>query len=77
MVGHDPSDMTTGVYRPAMPELYYGADDVARLLDASWTVVTNEVRPRSATTPDGVEATVHDAVLPRPGPDGEKGEPAS
>ena len=63
VVGHDPSDMTSGVQRPAMPELYYAADDVARMLDASWTVVTNEARPRSATTPDGAGATVHDAVL--------------
>ncbi len=59
VVGHDPSDMTTGVRRPAM----YAADDIARLLDASWTVVTSEARPRSATTPDGVEATIHDPVL--------------
>ncbi len=63
VVGHDPSDMTSGVQRPAMPELYYAADDVARLLDASWTVVTNEARPRSATTPAGAGAAVHDAVL--------------
>ena len=63
VVGHDPSDMTSGVHRPAMPELFYTADDIARLLDASWTVVANEARPRSATTPEGVDATVHDAVL--------------
>jgi SAM-dependent methyltransferase len=63
VVGHDPSDMTTGVHRPAMPEVFYPADDIARLLDASWTVVASEARPRSATSPEGVAATVHDAVL--------------
>lgn len=63
VVGHDPSDMTSGVHRPAMPEVFYTADDIAGLLDASWTVVANEARPRSATTPEGVDATVHDAVL--------------
>ena len=63
VVGHDPSDMTSGVQHPATPDLYYAADDVARLLDASWTVVTNGARSRSATTPAGAGATVHDAVL--------------
>jgi SAM-dependent methyltransferase len=63
VVGHDPSDLLTGVHRPPMPERFYTADDVARLLNASWTVVVNEVRPRSATTPEGLDVTIHDAVL--------------
>jgi SAM-dependent methyltransferase len=63
VVGHHPSDLDTGVRRPPMPERFYTADDIAGLLDDSWTVVANEARPRSATTPDGVEATIHDAVL--------------
>jgi SAM-dependent methyltransferase len=63
VVGHHPSDLATGVPRPPMRELFYTADDVARLLDSSWTVVVNEARPRLATTPEGAEATIHDAVL--------------
>lgn len=74
IVGHHPSDMTSGVHRPPMPELFYTADDVVSLLAGSWTVVVRDARPRSATTSEGVEATIHDAVLVatrdevRPGP---------
>jgi hypothetical protein len=46
-----------------MPEVFYTADDAAALLDDDWTVVVNDTRPRPATTPEGREATVHDAVL--------------
>jgi SAM-dependent methyltransferase len=63
IVGHHPSDLGTGVRRPPMPELFYTADDVAQLLDGTWTVQSNEARPRTATRPDGTEATIHDAVL--------------
>jgi SAM-dependent methyltransferase len=63
VVGHHPSDMDSGVHRPPQPERFYSADDIAGLLDDSWTIVVNEARPRSVTTPDGAEATVHDAVL--------------
>jgi SAM-dependent methyltransferase len=63
VVGHHPSDLGTGVRRPPMPELFYTADDIAALLDDNWTVVANEARPRPATTPEGVEMTVHDALL--------------
>jgi len=63
VVGHHPSDLGTGVPRPPMPELFYSAADVARLLDDSWTVQTCASRPRQARTPDGAEVTIHDAVL--------------
>lgn len=63
IVGHHPSDLGTGVRRPPLPELFYTADAVAGLLDDSWTVIVNEARPRPATTPEGVEVTIHDAVL--------------
>jgi len=63
VVGHHPSDLGTGVARPPMPELFYSSDEVAGLLDDSWTVEVSEARPRSASTPDGVEVTIHDAVL--------------
>ncbi len=63
VVGHHPSDMTSGVRRPPMPERFYTADDIAGLLDGSWTVIVNESRPRLAETPEGEVATIHDAVL--------------
>jgi SAM-dependent methyltransferase len=63
VVGHHPSDLATGVARPPMPELFYTSDEIAGLLDDSWTVEVSEARPRSASTPDGAEVTIHDAVL--------------
>ncbi len=63
VVGHHPSDLASGVPRPPMPELFYTADAVAGLLDSSWTVEVSEARPRTATTPDGVDVAIHDAVL--------------
>ncbi len=63
VVGHHPSDLDTGVARPPMPELFYTSDEVAGLLDDSWTVEVSEARPRTAKTPDGVGVTIHDAVL--------------
>ena len=63
VVGHHPSDLTTGVPRPPMPEVFYSPDDIAALLDHSWTVGVSEARPRPAKTPDGDEVTVHDSVL--------------
>ncbi len=63
VVGHHPSDLATGVRRPRRPDRFSTADDIAGLLDASWSVVVHEARPRPAATPDGDPATVHDAVL--------------
>jgi SAM-dependent methyltransferase len=63
VVGHHPSDLATGVARPPMPELFYPPEEIARLLDNSWTVQACEARPRTASTPDGVEVTIHDTVL--------------
>ena len=63
VVGHHPADLASGVPRPPMPELFYAADEIAELLDDSWTVVVKDARPRIALTPQGVEATIHDAVL--------------
>jgi len=63
VVGHHPSDLATGVARPPMPELFYCPDEIAALLDDSWTVEVSEARPRPASTSDGVEVTIHDAVL--------------
>jgi SAM-dependent methyltransferase len=63
VVGHHPSDLATGVPRPPMPELFYTPDEIAGLLDGSWTINACEVRPRPASTPDGADVTVHDTVL--------------
>jgi len=68
IVGHHPSDLATGVPRPPMPERFYTPDEIAGLLDGSWTVKVAEARPRQATTPDGVEVTIHDTVLVATGP---------
>jgi SAM-dependent methyltransferase len=63
IVGHHPSDLSAGVPRPPMPELFYPPEEVAGLLDASWQVRACAARPRPAATPDGAEVTVHDTVL--------------
>jgi SAM-dependent methyltransferase len=63
VVGHHPSDLTTGVPRPPMPELFYTADEIAGMLDDSWTIEVLEARPRRAATPDGTKVTIHDAIL--------------
>ncbi len=63
IVGHHPSDLDTGVPRPPTPERFYTPEEVAALLDDSWTVIACEARPRSAGTPDGAEVTIHDTVL--------------
>jgi SAM-dependent methyltransferase len=63
IVGHHPSDLAAGVPRPPLPEVFYTPDEIAGLLNGSWTVEVCEARPRSATTPDGAAVTVHDTVL--------------
>ena len=63
VVGHHPSDLATGVPRPPMPDLFYTPDEIAGLLDDSWSVEVSEARPRPATTPDGTDVTIHDTVL--------------
>jgi SAM-dependent methyltransferase len=63
VVGHHPSDLSTGVPRPPMPDRFYTADEIAALLDETWTVEVSESRPRPATTPDGTAVTIHDTVL--------------
>jgi SAM-dependent methyltransferase len=63
VVGHDPSDVDTGVRRPRR-DVLYGAGEIAeRLPPDAWRVEVNEIRSRPATTPDGADVTIHDAVL--------------
>jgi SAM-dependent methyltransferase len=64
IVGHHPSDLQTTVPRPPLPELFYGAADVAAALaPQEWTILVQEARPRIAQDPDGRSVTVHDSVL--------------
>ena len=63
VVGHHPSDLASGVHRPPSPDLFYSPEDLAGLLDSSWTIEVCQARPRRASTPDGAEATIHDTVL--------------
>lgn len=63
VVGHHPSDLTGGVQRPPMPEVFYPPDEVAGLLDGAWTVSVCEARPHQASTPSGAEVTIHDSVM--------------
>jgi SAM-dependent methyltransferase len=63
VVGHHPSDLASGVPRPPTPERFYTPDEIAGLLDGSWTINVCEARPRPASTPDGTDVTVHDTVL--------------
>jgi SAM-dependent methyltransferase len=63
IVGHDLSDMDTGVHRPPM-ELFFTADEVAETLDpGEWRIIVSDARPRSHKDADGHEVPVNDAVL--------------
>ena len=63
VVGHHPSDLETGVRRPADPDLLFTAEAIADDLADGWTILSCDARPRAAVGPDGEEVTVHDAVL--------------
>lgn len=62
VVGHHPSDMQSGVSRPDLPDLYFTAEDIVRLLDDGWEHQAVESRPREASGPDGATLAVADAV---------------
>jgi SAM-dependent methyltransferase len=64
IVGHDFSDLATGLRRPLWPGHFPGAAEVgADLAPEEWDVVVAESRARPAMGPDGEQVTVHDAVL--------------
>jgi SAM-dependent methyltransferase len=71
VVGHHPSDLDTGVPRPPTPERFYPPEEIAGLLDGSWTISTCEARARQASLPDGADVTIHDTVLVASRADGE------
>jgi SAM-dependent methyltransferase len=64
VVAHHPSDLDTTVGRPARPEVFYTADELAAGLDPDrWQVVTADARPRQEKDPDGHPVTIRDTVL--------------
>jgi thioredoxin reductase/SAM-dependent methyltransferase len=64
VVGHDPSDMHTGMHRPGLAEMGWTADELAASLGDRWIVDTCGARPRQAVDHEGNDVTIHDAVLP-------------
>ena len=64
LVGHHPSDLHTTMHRPALPDMFFTADDLAAKLESDrWDILVAEARPRSATDPQGQQITIHDTVL--------------
>ena len=68
IVGHHPRDLATALRTPAPPELMqdamFTAEQVAADLDPdAWQVEVADAAARPATSPDGEQVTVHDAVL--------------
>ncbi|PYE20744.1 methyltransferase family protein [Williamsia limnetica] len=74
-IGHDRSDLQTGVARPGHPDLYFTAEEILACVDSTdWSVQTNRVIARDGVDRAGAPATVHDVVVrlnchaTRPGP---------
>ena len=64
LVGHHPSDLHTTMHRPALPDMFFTAEDLAANLEPErWDILVAETRPRPATDPQGQQTTIHDAVL--------------
>jgi SAM-dependent methyltransferase len=63
VVAHSPSDQHSGVGRPASPDVYATAGDLAALLGDDWTVQVCQPRPRLERDPQGRPVTVQDEVL--------------
>jgi len=64
VVGHHPSDLGTAIPRPPVPGLFFTASDVSASLDSEkWVTLVDETRARTTLDPDGLTATIHDAVL--------------
>ncbi|MEU6037788.1 class I SAM-dependent methyltransferase [Actinomadura sp. NPDC047616] len=60
VVSHDLADLPPG--DEFDPSSYYQPAEIAELLDATWTVLVNETRPRTTPPPAGTRHT-HDTVL--------------
>ncbi|HZW45878.1 MAG TPA: bifunctional NAD(P)/FAD-dependent oxidoreductase/class I SAM-dependent methyltransferase [Dermatophilaceae bacterium] len=63
VVGHHPSDVSTGL-RWNAPNMLFTAEELAHEFDRdTWDVLVAEARPRETPGPDGDPVTVHDAAL--------------
>ncbi|WP_104092442.1 bifunctional 2-polyprenyl-6-hydroxyphenol methylase/3-demethylubiquinol 3-O-methyltransferase UbiG [Arthrobacter sp. GMC3] len=64
LVGHSPHDVEAGVHRDFGADLFYTAQQLAEVLDASsWEIAVAEARPRTSAGHDGQTITIHDEVL--------------
>lgn len=62
IAGHDLADLPPDHEHGTGPADYYQPDEIARLLDDTWTIIADETRPRTAPAPAGTHHT-HDTVL--------------
>lgn len=62
IASHDLADLPSDNEHGFDPSQYYQPDEIARLLDDTWTVLVNEIRPRTAPAPAGTQHT-QDTVL--------------
>lgn len=62
VAGHDLADLPPDNEHGIDPSHYYRPDEIAGLLDSTWTVLVNETRPRTTPAPAGTHHT-HDTVL--------------
>jgi SAM-dependent methyltransferase len=63
-VAHHPSDRQTTIGRPAIPDLYFSAEEVEEsLAPGRWEVLIGGTQPRSATNRNGQAITIQDMVL--------------
>jgi cyclopropane fatty-acyl-phospholipid synthase-like methyltransferase len=64
IVGHSALDLQTTMHRPDIPGMFWTAEEVAaHLAPGEWEVLVAEDRPRQALDPEGLDVTIHDAVL--------------
>lgn len=64
VVAHHPSDHETSIGRPAVPDLYFTADEVsAALVPGRWELLFSGTKPRSVTDRQGRAVTVQDTVV--------------
>ncbi|GAA5229476.1 class I SAM-dependent methyltransferase [Arthrobacter cryoconiti] len=64
IVGHAPSDASSGARRPHGTDLFFTAQQVAATLDPElWHVQVTESRPRRTVGPDETQITIADDVM--------------
>lgn len=64
VVAHHPSDHETTVGRPAVPDLYFTADEVSAMLPSErWEVLVSGTQPQTVTNREGQTLTIQDMVF--------------